>query len=240
MTLVCVSDAVGGGPDAGNARWLGRELAALLRKACIRRGADQVLSNRNGRHDDLHRGRHDPWTGRRALIAVGMNGQPLPTENGFPARMLVPGLYGYVSATKRVTRARGDDVRPPAGVLDPARLRPGRRRSGPSCGSTCRGRSRSSRRAGVAVGGVAGAPHRGTPGCKVNVDNGSVADRQAGRRRRHRHLAAVGLGLGCRRPDCTPSRSVPPTAPARCRRRSQACVFPSGATGWDSVVVTVT
>ena len=102
ITLVCVSNEVGGS-YAGNARWLGAPLAALLRRAGPRAGADQVLS-----------AAADGMTistplatildSRNALLAVGMNGQPLPIEHGFPARMLVPGLYGYVSATKWVTR----------------------------------------------------------------------------------------------------------------------------------------
>ena len=102
ITLVCVSNQVGG-PYAGNARWLGAPLAALLRRAGVRAGADQVLSSAvDGMTIST------PLTaimdGRDALLAVGMNGQPLPIAHGFPARMVVPGLYGYTSATKWVTR----------------------------------------------------------------------------------------------------------------------------------------
>jgi DMSO/TMAO reductase YedYZ molybdopterin-dependent catalytic subunit len=107
ITLVCVSNQVGG-PYAGNARWLGAPLAALLRRAGIRAGADQVLS---AAADGMTIS--TPVTaimdgpaanGQRALLAVGMNGQLLPVEHGFPARMVVPGLYGYTSATKWVTQ----------------------------------------------------------------------------------------------------------------------------------------
>jgi DMSO/TMAO reductase YedYZ molybdopterin-dependent catalytic subunit len=101
MTLVCVSNQVGG-PYAGNARWLGASLPVLLRKAGIQRGADQVLSSGTDGMT-ISTAVDTIMDGRQALIAVGMNGQALPTEHGFPARMLVPGLYGYVSATKWVT-----------------------------------------------------------------------------------------------------------------------------------------
>ena len=102
ITLVCVSNQVGGS-YAGNARWLGASLPALLRRAGVRAGADQVLS---AAADGMTIS--TPLTaimdGRDALLAVGMNGQPLPVAHGFPARMVVPGLYGYTSATKWVTR----------------------------------------------------------------------------------------------------------------------------------------
>lgn len=101
VTLTCVSNPVGG-PYAGNARWLGRPVREILARAGPRPGADMVLSTSA-----------DGWTastplqvltdpGRDALLAVGMNGQPLPVDHGFPARLVVPGLYGYVSATKWV------------------------------------------------------------------------------------------------------------------------------------------
>jgi hypothetical protein len=101
LTMVCVSNEIGGSL-AGTARWLGFPLAALLEEAGVQAGADQVVSRSV-----------DGWTcgtptatimdGRDALVVVGMNGEPLPLEHGFPARLIVPGLYGYVSATKWVT-----------------------------------------------------------------------------------------------------------------------------------------
>jgi DMSO/TMAO reductase YedYZ molybdopterin-dependent catalytic subunit len=101
ITLTCVSNEVGG-PYVGNARWTGVLLGPLLERAGVQPGATQLLSTSA-----------DGWTcgtptevvtdGRDAMLAVAMNGEPLPFEHGFPVRMVVPGLYGYVSATKWVT-----------------------------------------------------------------------------------------------------------------------------------------
>lgn len=96
--LACVSNEVGG-PLIGNARWLGVRLEDLLRRAGIGAGAEQVM----GRAVDGFTAGFPieaALDGRDAIVAVGMNGQALPTPHGFPARLLVPGLYGYVSATK--------------------------------------------------------------------------------------------------------------------------------------------
>jgi DMSO/TMAO reductase YedYZ molybdopterin-dependent catalytic subunit len=100
VTLTCVSESVGGG-YIGNARWQGTLLADILRKAGLQSGAQQiVMRDVNGMNIGVA---VDPvMDGRRALLAVGMNGQPLPQEHGFPVRVVVPGLYGYVSATKWV------------------------------------------------------------------------------------------------------------------------------------------
>jgi DMSO/TMAO reductase YedYZ molybdopterin-dependent catalytic subunit len=101
ITLCCVSNPVGG-PYIGNALWLGASLSSLLREAGIKAGAEQLFCTSV---DGFTSG--TPVTtvmdGRDALLAVAMNGQPLPVAHGFPARMVVPGLYGYVSATKWVT-----------------------------------------------------------------------------------------------------------------------------------------
>ncbi|MFE9123503.1 molybdopterin-dependent oxidoreductase [Streptomyces sp. NPDC007172] len=103
VTLACVSNEVGG-PYVGNARWIGVRLADLLREAGV------VPPSKGGPADQLVARSVDGMTigspvedvmdGRDAMLAVGMNGQPLPFEHGFPVRMLVPGLFGYVSACK--------------------------------------------------------------------------------------------------------------------------------------------
>lgn len=109
ITLTCVSNEVGG-PYVGNARWIGVPIADVLREAGVHEGADAVKSTSV---DGLTIG--TPLgaltDGRDAIFAIAMNGEPLPFEHGFPVRMVVPGLYGYVSATKwivdfEVTRFR--------------------------------------------------------------------------------------------------------------------------------------
>ena len=101
ITLTCVSNPVGG-PYAGNAEWLGASLADLIRQARPLAGADQLLSTSI---DGFTIGTplQVVLDGRNALLAVAMNGTALPVVHGFPVRMVVPGLYGYVSATKWVT-----------------------------------------------------------------------------------------------------------------------------------------
>jgi len=101
VTLTCVSDPVSG-PYVGNAKWLGASLAALIRSAGPLAGADQLLCTSV---DGFTCGTplQVVLDGRDALLAVAMNGTALPIAHGFPARMVVPGLYGYVSATKWVT-----------------------------------------------------------------------------------------------------------------------------------------
>jgi hypothetical protein len=101
ITLCCVSNPVAG-PYIGNAKWLGASLASLLRAARPRGGADQLLCTST---DGFTSGTPlaTVLDGRDALLAVAMNGAPLPVAHGFPVRMVTPGLYGYVSATKWVT-----------------------------------------------------------------------------------------------------------------------------------------
>lgn len=101
MTVSCVSDPVGG-PYVGNARWIGASLPALLRSAGVRSGADQLIAT-SAEGMTIGTPLESVLDGRKALLAVAMNGQPLPIAHGFPARMLVPGFYGYASACKWVT-----------------------------------------------------------------------------------------------------------------------------------------
>lgn len=102
ITLSCVSNRVGG-DLVGNARWQGVRMKELLEEAGVHDGATQVVSRSI-----------DGWNcgsptsvimdGRDAILAIAMNGEPLPPEHGYPVRLVVPGLYGYVSATKWVTQ----------------------------------------------------------------------------------------------------------------------------------------
>ncbi|GAJ82120.1 putative sulfite oxidase [Nocardia brasiliensis NBRC 14402] len=169
VTLACVSNPVGG-DLIGNARWLGYRLDELLAEAGPHPDADMVLSHST-----------DGWTagtplsvltdGRDALLAVGMNGEPLPVVHGYPARLVVPGLYGYVSATKWVTelevtrfdRATAYWTRRGWSALGP--IKTGTRIDTP------RPRSRI-KQGRIAVAGVAWAQHRGIRGVEVQIDNG--------------------------------------------------------------------
>ncbi|WP_322937555.1 molybdopterin-dependent oxidoreductase [Nocardioides bizhenqiangii] len=102
ITLTCVSNSVGG-EYVGAARWLGVRLTDLLDLAGVGDRADQILST-----DFDGMTISTPLAlatdGRDAMVCVGMNGEPLPREHGFPVRMIVPGLYGFISATKWLTR----------------------------------------------------------------------------------------------------------------------------------------
>jgi DMSO/TMAO reductase YedYZ molybdopterin-dependent catalytic subunit len=101
ITLTCVSNTVGG-RLAGTARWLGIPLGALLRENGIRSGSDQLVC-RSSDGMTIGAPTRAALEVEDAMIAFGMNGEPLPVEHGFPVRMLIPGLYGYVSACKWMT-----------------------------------------------------------------------------------------------------------------------------------------
>ncbi|WP_420613537.1 molybdopterin-dependent oxidoreductase [Candidatus Spongiisocius sp.] len=101
ITLCCVSNQVGGNL-VGNAKWLGVPLRTLVERAGVHRNGNQLV----GRSVDRFTVGFPTaavFDGREALVAVGMNGEPLPLRHGFPARLVVSGLYGYVSATKWLT-----------------------------------------------------------------------------------------------------------------------------------------
>ena len=101
-TLACVSNPVGG-DLIGNAKWLGYPIRRLLERARPTSDADMVLSRSIDGFTASTPLEVLQEEGRNAILAVGMNDEPLPAEHGFPVRMVVPGLYGYVSATKWVT-----------------------------------------------------------------------------------------------------------------------------------------
>jgi DMSO/TMAO reductase YedYZ molybdopterin-dependent catalytic subunit len=102
ITLTCVSNSVGG-KYVGSARWLGVRLTDLLNLAGVGNTADQMLATDV---DGMTIGTplELAMDGRDAMVAIGMNGEALPREHGFPARVVIPGLYGFISATKWVTR----------------------------------------------------------------------------------------------------------------------------------------
>ena len=173
VTLACVSNEVGGSL-IGNAKWLGWPVRNLLAAAGVREGADMVLSTSR-----------DGWTAstplealtdsRDALLAVGMNGEPLPLEHGFPVRLVVPGLYGYVSATKWVTELKvtrfSDETAywTERGWTERGPVKLSSRIDTPS--------DRASVEPGaVTVAGMAWAQHTGIRGVQVRVDDGRWQD----------------------------------------------------------------
>ncbi len=170
VTLSCVSNRVGGGL-VGNARWLGVPLVDVLDRAGVASGAEQLV----GRSvDDFTIGFpvEAAYDGRDALVAVGMNGEPLPFEHGFPARLVVAGLYGYVSATKwlseiELTTWDGFDAYwVPRGWAKEAPIKTQSRIDTPSTGSQLDvGRH--------TVAGVAWAPNRGISRVEVQLGEGA-------------------------------------------------------------------
>ncbi len=236
ITLVCVSNEVGG-PYAGNARWLGVSLPALLRRAGIRRGADQVLST-STEGMTISTPVEAIMDGRNALVAVGMNGGPLPIAHGFPARMVVPGLYGYTSATKWVTKLELTTfAKQPAywtkrGYAAKAPIKTESRIDVPKPLSQVKAGH-------VPVAGVAWAPHRGITAVEVNVDGGPW--QQA------RLAAADGIDTWRQwvwnweaRPGLHTLQVRATDGTGTTQPSTRAQPFPNGASGWDSTVVTVT
>ncbi|WP_234974243.1 molybdopterin-dependent oxidoreductase [Williamsia sterculiae] len=169
VTLTCVSNEVGG-DLIGNARWTGYRLADLLAMAHPRADADMVLSTSS---DGFTAG--TPLSAmtddRGAMLAVGMNGSPLPVEHGYPARLVIPGLYGYVSATKwvaslEVTRFdRAQAYWTTRGWAEKGPIKLSSRIDVPRGGARVRAGE-------VMVGGVAWAQGRGINRVEVRVDDG--------------------------------------------------------------------
>ena len=235
VTLTCVSNEVGGNL-AGNARWLGAPLADLLEEVGVDPRADMLLSRSQ---DGMTIGTPTAvvMDGRDALLAVGMNGEPLPVEHGFPVRMVVPGLYGYVSATKWLVDlelTRFDREVPywvERGWVPKAPVRTASRIDTPRTFSRLNPGK-------VAVAGVAWAQHRGVDKVEVRVDGGAwqtarladVPSTDTWRQWVWEWDATAGSHtLEVRATDgagvIQPEKRRPP--------------FPSGATGWHSITVTV-
>jgi hypothetical protein len=168
VTLTCVSEPVGGG-YIGNARWQGTLLAPLLRKAGVQKGANQiVMRDVNGMNLGVAT---DPvLDGRTSMLAIGMNGSALPQEHGFPVRVVVPGLYGYVSACKWVvdmeltTFASFNAYWSHRGWSQQAVIKTESRIDTPKTGSTLSAGDT------AMIAGVAWAQHRGIDAVEVSVD----------------------------------------------------------------------
>ncbi|WP_309710819.1 molybdopterin-dependent oxidoreductase [Pseudolysinimonas sp.] len=170
-TLMCVSNPVGG-ELVGTALWLGYPIRELLARAKPTSDADMVLSRSSdgfSASSPLEALTDD----RNAILAIGMNGEPLPLEHGFPVRMVVPGLYGYVSATKwvvelqitRFDKARGYWTDRGWSARGPVKISS---RIDVPRGSASAGE--------VVVAGVAWHQHTGIAGVEVSIDDGPWRD----------------------------------------------------------------
>ncbi|MFB7238804.1 sulfite oxidase [Streptomyces sp. NPDC056269] len=240
ITLTCVSNEVGG-PYAGNARWLGVKLSDLLAECGVKPpsaggGADQLVA-RSVDGMTLGSPVEDVMDGRDALLAVGMNGEPLPFDHGFPVRMVVPGLYGYVSACKWIEdiELTTFDAYDPywvkrkwarrAPIKTQSRIDTPKPFARPTAGT-------------VTVAGVAWAQHRGVTRVQVRVDDGPWQDADLAaqdtldtwRQWSYRWQAAPGgHTLTVRATDGT----------GQMQTEQRARTIPDGASGWHSVFVTV-
>ncbi|SMH46475.1 DMSO/TMAO reductase YedYZ, molybdopterin-dependent catalytic subunit [Rathayibacter oskolensis] len=171
VTLSCVSNEVGG-DLIGTALWLGYPIRELLARARPTAGADMVLSRSVDGFTASSPLEVLQDEGRASIVAVGMNGEPLPVEHGFPARLVVPGLYGYVSATKWVTELKvttfADDLAywSTRGWTERGPIKIESRIDVPRQGQAVAAGT-------VAVAGVAWAPHTGISAVEVQVDGGA-------------------------------------------------------------------
>ena len=171
VTLMCVSNEVGG-DLIGNAIWLGYPIRELLKRAGPKPGADMVLSRSIDGFTASTPLSVLQEADRDCLLAVGMNGSPLPLEHGFPVRMVVPGLYGYVSATKwvvelEVTRfADKTAYWTDRGWSDHGPVKTSSRIDVPASGARLSAGT-------VPIAGVAWAQHTGITGVEVRIDSGS-------------------------------------------------------------------
>ncbi|MEU7140162.1 molybdopterin-dependent oxidoreductase [Nocardia sp. NPDC046473] len=235
VTLACVSNPING-DLIGNARWLGYRLDALLAEAGPHPDADMMLSHST---DGFTAG--TPLSvltdGRDAMLAVGMNGEPLPVVHGYPARLVIPGLYGYVSATKWVTeleitrfdRATAYWTRRGWSAMGP--IKTGTRIDTPHV----RGRIKQGRNT---IAGVAWAQHRGVRAVEVQIDNGNWQPARL----------ADELSIDTWRQwtydwDATPGqhtiRARSTDGPGDVQTADRADVVPDGATGYPSVTIQV-
>ncbi|HET9681250.1 MAG TPA: molybdopterin-dependent oxidoreductase, partial [Candidatus Limnocylindrales bacterium] len=171
VTIACVSNEVGGNL-VGNASWRGVPLRTVLDLAGVQASATQLVGTSV---DGFTVGMPTAWVmdeSRVPLIAIGMNGQPLPREHGYPARLIVPGLYGYVSATKWLT----DIELTTLDAFDAYWVRLGWAKEAPILTQSRIDvpRSGATLKAGpVAIAGVAWAPDRGVERVEVSIDGGA-------------------------------------------------------------------
>ncbi len=234
VTLSCVSNEVGG-DLVGNAVWQGVPLIELLDEAGVRPEASQISSRSV-----------DGWTcgfptdlaydGRTALVAVAMNGEPLPIEHGFPVRLVISGLYGYVSATKwlsSITMTTLEDFNGywiPRGWSKSGPIKTESRIDTPRIGSTVAVNEP------TPIAGVAWAPNKGIDRVEVQVDDGPWLDAELG----------DSLGINSWRQWHISWEPTPGDHQIRVRATDgsgetqtevRANPAPNGASGWHTIVV---
>jgi DMSO/TMAO reductase YedYZ molybdopterin-dependent catalytic subunit len=236
ITLTCVSNEVGG-ELIGNALWRGVPVRRLLEQVGPASAADQVVSRSV---DGMTIGTpvQALLDGRDAMLAVGMNGEPLPVEHGFPVRMVVPGLYGYVSACKWITDMEVttfdayDAYWVQRGWVQQAPIKLSSRIDTPRPLSHVSGGD-------ITVGGVAWEQHVGLASVEVRVDEGEwQAAELAGSAGIDSWRQWVWTWQGA----ASGTHTLEVRATDRNRNvqtGEQQEPFPSGATGWHSVMVTV-
>ena len=235
VSLTCVSNPVGG-DLAGNAKWLGMPIREVLKMARPKAGADMVLSTSIDGFS-ASTPLEVLQDGRDAMLAIGMNGEALPLEHGYPVRMVVPGLYGFVSATKwvvdlEVTRfadstaywtQRGWSERGPIKTM--ARVEVPRPFAKVAAGR-------------VTIGGAAWAQTRGITKVEVQIDNGPWTEAE---------LSTEASLITWRQwsfdwdatagPHYIKARATDGAGELQTDRRADP--VPDGASGWQSVMVTV-
>jgi DMSO/TMAO reductase YedYZ molybdopterin-dependent catalytic subunit len=235
ITLACVSNEVGGS-YVGNARWVGVSLADLLDEAGLDPAATQLVSKSA---DGFTAGTpvSAVTDGRDAMLAVAMNGEPLPIEHGFPVRMVVPGLYGYVSATKWLVDLELSTFE----AFDPYWIRRGWAERAPikTQSRIDTPRQTASLPPGeVTIAGVAWAQHRGIERVEVRVDEGEWREAELSTEATidtwRQWRLSVPLEAGSRRLEvrATDGEGEVQTA-------DWAEPFPDGATGWHAIVIQV-
>ena len=233
ITIACVSNEVGG-DLIGTARWLGCRLDDLLKEAGVSATADQIV----GRSVDGFTAGFPTalLDGRDALVAIAMNGEPLPAKHGFPARLIVPGVYGYVSATKWLSQIELTTFEEFEGYWIPR----GWSVEGPiktqSRIDTPRNGARVAAGTKVPIAGVAWAPIRGISKVEVRIDNGEWQEATLGQEYQATTWRQWKL-------DWTPNSgehkiAVRATDGEGATQTDQlAPVAPDGATGWHTITV---
>lgn len=232
VTLTCVSNEVGG-PYISTANFVGVRIGDVLREAGVKAGADQLFSTSD---DGFTAGSPLDYVLENGLIAIGMNGEPLPAEHGFPARLVVPGLYGYVSATKWVTDlnvttfAKDQGYWIPRGWATRAPIKVSSRIDRPTRMGKVQGKA--------VIAGTAWAQPKGVAEVEVRIDGGPWQEAQLGAdvsdTTWRMWRVELELSKGSHTAECRATDKSGFT-----QDQARLDPVPDGATGWHSVTFTV-